>query len=91
MIMELRHHKIKLGKWQEVREYFGRLAPIVERVGGLPPMKFFMRMAWSGGFALTWMREWESPAQMEAAYPKAAWRPLIPSALELGGRTGPVP
>ena len=32
-------------------------------------------MVRSGGFAFTWMREWESLAQMEAAYLKLRGEP----------------
>jgi hypothetical protein len=71
MIMELRHQKTNPKKGSgDYKEFFAKLVAIEERVGGLPPRRYFSRMVWSGGFAFTQMREWESLAQMEAAYLK---------------------
>ena len=75
-IMERRFHRVHSGKRQELREVEFKFDAIEERLGGFPAKRRYWCYTGSNDLGtFVWEREWESMAEMEAAYVKLSADP----------------
>ena len=76
MILERMIHRVKNGKFQELKEVEKKWEALEESLGGFPLRRRYWAMygAHDGG-TYVWEREWESLAAMEAAYDKRSADP----------------
>jgi len=68
MIVERRIHRVKSGKYQELKEIEKKWDAFEESLGGFPPKRrYWTNFGAHDPYLFVWEREWENLAAMEAA------------------------